>query len=398
MNLDNLTPEEINAMSPEDFAKLDGDQLAAMAAAQSDEGEDGAGNDEDPENGNAAEQQQNADDGQDGKEEEEGNEDDGTGSDDGQGEGDEDPSKGTEGKQEPAKTNGAKPEPAAADVAVEHKAFYERMTGKISHKGVDYEIKSADEAIALMQKGLAHNDAVKATRPYTNAGRLLEEHGLLGNEEDLAFLIDLHKKDPAAIAKLVKDSGIDIYELDEEKANSYKPSQLNIVPDNVLQLRELVASNKDNEHFTAVYADANSWDNQSQETVLQDPAVLETLARHKKDGVYDKVMERVHYAVNVQGSKQPVMQLYLELGKQMYANGANAGGAAPAQQPQAKPAASNKVTRTVDPKVEAKRKTISSVRNSANKTNPNKKMTEEEIFSLSSEEFDKIDPKQLMSN
>ncbi|MDT1904204.1 hypothetical protein FPK34_26495, partial [Acinetobacter baumannii] len=76
-----------------------------------------------------------------------------------------------------------------------------------------------DDIVSLMQRGAGFAKKMATLKPSMRVLRTLENHGI--TEQDLGFLIDLHKKNPDAINKLIKDSGVDVYSLDAEKATSY---------------------------------------------------------------------------------------------------------------------------------------------------------------------------------
>lgn len=402
MTFENLTVEQINSMSAEDFAKLDGD--IAQFAAEQDEGQqqqeeehpqdesDDQDDEQSDDEGEGGEEEQEDDEGQDGQ-------DDGHG-DEHQQEEEQEQEQEEQSNDDAGKANQKADKPAAsktqkpAEEAPDHAAFYEAVTGEFKANGQTFRINNPEDVISLMQKGLNYNLKMNTVKPYMTAGRVLEDNGLLENPETLAYLIDLHNKKPEAIARLIKESGLDAYELDEEKANAYKPEPVQTVPENVRALRELIADNKDNAEFNAVYSDANTWDDKSQQQLVNDPGVLETLTLHKSNGVYDKVMEQVNYAVNVQGNKTPVLQLYIEAGKRMFAGGGNQQQHSNAQAQQAATQRPAPVKRTVDPNLAAKRKAISGVKTTAT-NKQSAKMQPEDIYKLSEAEFAKLDPKFL---
>lgn len=400
MSVENLTIDAMNAMSPEDFAKLnEADILALGNVDDTPDDDQGTEGDEAP----------NEDEGQDDEGNDNPDEDDEGDDPDNQedeGEQENDNSDNEEGEEQPLEKEAPKtdkpaekqpkakadPKPKVeVDPAkvIDATSFQEKVSGKFKANGVDYQITDPDEVVALMQKGLNYNLKMNQIKPYMGVGRLLEDNGLLNEPEKLGFLIDLHNKNPEAIAKLVKDSGIEAYELDEEKASAYKPTPANITPDNVVQLQQLVQTNKDNADFSAVYTDANGWDEKSQQAIVGNPEILETLTRHKTNGIYDKIMQQVNHEINVRGNKTPVMELYLAIGN------STAGNNNPAQAQNHKPApvASAKVTKKVDPLLAAKRK-IAGGTKSTSKATP-VALTEEDIFNMSPEDFAKLDGNKL---
>ena len=106
--------------------------------------------------------------------------------------------------------------------AVDYEAEYKRLLAPFKANGREIQVKSVDDAVALMQMGANYNKRMAALKPNLKMLKLLENNGLLSKEK-ISYLIDLEKKNPAAINKLVKDSGLDPMDLDAEKAGEYKP-------------------------------------------------------------------------------------------------------------------------------------------------------------------------------
>lgn len=402
MTVDNLTIDAMNAMSPEDFSKLNEADIIALGKVDDTSDEDQGTEEEHEGNENEPNEEEGNQEGDEGggtqddppeEEEEENNESGNEGNDE------DNPEKETEGaeegkekpltdKSDKTKTKAKTETKVETEGAVDVSAFHEKVTGKFKANNADYQITDPDEIVALMQKGLNYNLKMNQIKPYMGVGRLLEDNGLLDDPEKLGFLIDLHNKNPEAIAKLVKDSGIEAYELDEEKASAYKPTPANIVPDNVVQLQQLVQTNKDNADFSAVYKDANGWDEKSQQAIVGNPEILETLTRHKANGIYDQVMQQVNHEINVRGNKTPVMELYLAIGSKTVGNNNK-----PAQAQKPAPVASAKVTKKVDPLLESKRKIAGGTKSTTKASTV--ALTEEDIFGMSPEEFAKLDSKKL---
>ena len=420
MSFENMTIEQLNALSPEEFAKLDADQVAALAAStDEDEGNGDDDNNSDDDSQNDQNENENNDDGQedhsdDEQDENSQSENDEESEDDSQDDAQEndedqheDPNaqqqqqvKQTKQKQKQKQTQ-QQEEKVENEVATaeQQTAFYTEVTAPFNANGKQYQITDAKDAISLMQKGLDYNQKMNAIAPYRRAGQILEESGLLHDTERLAFLIDLHNKNPEAIAKLVQESGIDTFDLNEESANNYKPTPVNIVSDAVQNLRDVVANNKEDADFNAVFNEAMGWDDASQQLIMQDPSVLVALANHKKTGVYDQVMQQVNHAIHVQGNKTPVAQLYYQIGSSMNGNTGGNNRIAQAQNTQNKPSVQSntqtKVTKQIDPNLASKRKILSQVKASNKKSAGSTKMSPEQMFNLSDEEFAKIDPTKL---
>lgn len=397
-------------MSDDDFDQLDPDVLFADQAEDDDSQNDSAGQD----NADDHQDDNNDDDDQGSEQDDDSANDDDDNTDDNdaenQGQSDDDSDQGNEGdegndeqeddqtqqeqKQETA-TGKTKNKPVeqkqeAAEQTVDVQEFHAKITAPFKANGKDYQISSPEEAISLMQKGLNYNAKMNGIKDYVSAGRMLEQHELLNKPEELAFLIDLYNKKPEAMAKLIKDSGIDAYELGEEKAEGYKPTPIQAPSENVYQLREIIAANKEDAHFNAMYADVTNWDDTSQQAILNNPDTLLVLQAHKANGAYDTIMKRVNHAIDVQGSKVPVANLYFQFGKEIYGNG-NGGGNNNAQATHSTNNTPAKVTKTVDPKLAEKRKNLGGLKNTVKSKSTSQVSTAEELYSMSDEEFEQYE-------
>lgn len=174
----------------------------------------------------------------------------------------------------------------------EEKAFYAKLTAPIKANGKEYTIKNADDAIALMQQGINYSKNMADLKPSKAILKTLKEHNLT-NPEDISYLIDLHNKDPKAIAKLIKDSEINLYEFDTEQADGYAPSRKVVEP---TQLDDVVEALKDNPSFDAVLDDVvTGWDTESKKFITSNPNVLKMMTEQKQSGLYDKIVNAVDY-------------------------------------------------------------------------------------------------------
>lgn len=203
----------------------------------------------------------------------------------------------------------------------EHKDFYDQVTAPFKANGTTMQVKSAEDAIALMQMGANYNKKMGELKQHRPLIKMLEEHGLL-NEHDLSFLIDLHNKNPNAIAKLIKESKLDIYDVDsQEKADSYAPTV--VAPNQEsLALQDVMDELKDQPNYPRVLnAVAYEFDEDSRNAVARNPVILRDLIEHASNGIYDQIMayissERVFG--RMQGS---LLQMYQQAGNTLHAAG-----------------------------------------------------------------------------
>lgn len=190
----------------------------------------------------------------------------------------------------PDESESTKAEEAQAEV--DYKAEMARLLTPFKANGKEIAIKNVDDAITLMQMGANYNKKMAALKPNLKLMKLLENNGLL-SEEKIGFLIDLEKRNPEAINKLVKDSGLDPLELDADKAGDYKPSTYT-VDDREMELDavldELQSSPAYNQTLAIV---SNKWDGASKQVIANSPQLLKVINSHVETGIYDLISKEI---------------------------------------------------------------------------------------------------------
>jgi len=205
----------------------------------------------------------------------------------------EEEAEGTDEAEEDSEGDSDKEEPAAEKTEAElHKEFYDQLMTPFKANGKDFHIENAADAIQLMQMGAGFNKKMAALKPNLKSLRLLEKHGLL-SEEKLNFLIDIDKKDPKAIAKLLGDSNIDPMDIDVDTGKEYRAPDRRI-DDGEMELNtildDLQESPKYNQLLDVV---SNKWDNNSRQLVAATPQLLNVIHDHMSSGIYDQISQTV---------------------------------------------------------------------------------------------------------
>ena len=184
-----------------------------------------------------------------------------------------------------------KPKPAEA-AAINFEAEYKRLLTPFKANGKDIAVDSVDDAIALMQMGANYNKKMAALKPNLKLMKMLENNGFL-SEDKIGFLIDLGKKDPGAINKLVKDAGIDPMDLDGEKAGAYKQTAY-AVDDREMELDTVLDELQGSPSYTRTLdVVSNKWDVASKQVVSQSPQLLKVINDHVASGIYDQISKEV---------------------------------------------------------------------------------------------------------
>lgn len=191
----------------------------------------------------------------------------------------------------PADAKVEKPE-TQPEKPVDYKAAYEQIMAPFKASGRQMQVKSPEEAIALMQRGFDYTRKMQQLKPALKIMKMLENNGLM-DEGKLSHFIDLDKKDPAAVAKFLKDKQIDPLDLDMSAETGYKPGNHTVSDEEM--------------RFTTVLEDVQStpfgretvqiidkqWDKASQGRVFKEPKILELINTHRETGIYDQVTAEV---------------------------------------------------------------------------------------------------------
>lgn len=271
--------------------------------------------------------------------------------------------------------------------AIDYKAEYERLTGSFKANGRDIKVDNVDDAIALMQMGANYNKKMAALKPNLKLMKLLENNGLLSDDK-IGFLIDLAKKDPGAINKLVQDSGMDPMDLAAEKASAYKQTAY-AVDDREIELDTVLDELRDSPAYTRTLdVVSNKWDVASKQVVAQQPQLLKVISGHVANGIYDLIsteIERERVFGRLKGLSD--IEAYRQVGDAIQAR----GGFDHLAQSQGQPKSTEPVIVQPKPKVEDdklkdKRRAASSTKPAA----PGAAAQDYNPLSMSDEEFAKL--------
>lgn len=270
---------------------------------------------------------------------------------------------------------------------IDYEAEYKKLTAPFRANGKEMKVDSVDDAIRLMQLGANYNKKMAAMKPGLKALKLLETNGLL-DEEKLSFLIDLDKKKPEAITKLLKDSKIDPLDIDVQKEDEYKPTKYT-VSDRELELDSVLEELQNSQHYDRLLkVVTDDWDKASRQIVATTPQLLKVIDAHMANGVYDLISTEVEKRRMLGGlGSVSDLEAYRTVGDELHAAGKFAhlepkqGSQKPEQKPKVVVAKSS--AKADDPALNKLRKAASGTRaNSAVD-----KSTDFNPLAMSDEEF-----------
>lgn len=310
--------------------------------------------------------------------------------------GEQDPAgKGTEGTDD---GKAADPQ-GKADAAgvVDYKTQYEELLKPFKANGRDIKVESVDEARRLMQMGANYNKKMAGMKPHLAILKMLENNALL-DPTKLSFLIDLDKKNPEAISKLVKDAGIDPLDISAEKAGGYTPGN-HKVHDTEVELDQVLDEMKDSPKRDATLdLVGNQWDAKSKQMIAGHPQMLKVINGHMESGIYDLIateMERKKLFGGLNGLSD--LEAYRQVGDAMAADGkfdhilkpAGQPGAGGQQTPVAKTVVQPSPKKADDSKREEQRRAAAPAKGAAP---TGKAKMDFDPLSLPDEEFAKLKP------
>lgn len=294
-----------------------------------------------------------------------------------------------------AKEKDADPDkkPESDPTPVDYQAEYEKVLAPFKANGKEIKVDSVDEAVQLMQMGANYNKKMTALKPNLKLLKVLENNGLL-SEEKLSYLIDLEKKNPDAVKKLVKDSGLDPLDIDVESDTEYQPKSY-AVDDRELELDAVLDKIQDTPTYSkTIGVVSKKWDGASKKQVAEQPQLIEVINDHMASGIYDRISTEVEKQRMLGGLRgMSDLDAYQSIG-----DGLNAKGAfndlfqqEPAKQPPQQKTVVKKPA-AEDPKRADKKRAASSTR-----TAPGTSIDPEfNPLALSDEEFEKLGNQKLM--
>ena len=210
---------------------------------------------------------------------------------------------------------------AEKTAAVDYENFYNQIMKPFKANGKDIKLQSLDEVVQLMQMGANYTKKLQALQPNLKMVKMLENNDLM-DEKKLAFLIDLDKKNPEAIKKLLSDSKIDPLDIDTSEEPNYVPSNYGVSDEAMAfdsALADVASSEKGKEVIVMI---DKEWDIASKEAIYKDPSVLRIISEQKQNGLYDRISEEVERQ-KVLGHLQgiPFINAYYQVGTAMQNQG-----------------------------------------------------------------------------
>lgn len=256
--------------------------------------------------------------------------------------GDEDKSKEASeaGAKEAAKSDADAAKPADVKAGTEAEATtplnYEELYNKImtpfKANGKTIELKNPDEAIGLMQMGANYTKKMQELQPFRKILMMLQNNDLI-DENKLSFLIDIEKKNPDAIHKLIKESGVDPLTLDTESEPTYLEGSHKVSNDEVkfASTVESVGSTDEGKETLNVM---KTWDDTSKELLWSHPEVMTIIHEQRRSGVFQAIDAEVdrQRALGQINPETPYLEAYKIAGDHLQKTGGLPTGEVPVKE------------------------------------------------------------------
>lgn len=228
-----------------------------------------------------------------------------------------------------------------ADQPVDYKASYERIMAPFKANGKTIKLDSPEEVIQLMQLGANYTKKMQALQPNLKLVKMLDNNGLL-DEGKLSFLIDLERKDPAAIQKYLRDANVDPMEIDTTAEPSYQPKNHGVSDQEMSFSSTLEEVASDDKGKDLILEIDRTWDKASKDALWEDPSILSALHEQRSNGMYAQIASEVERQ-RMLGHHQnvPFIQAYLKVGTALQEAGkltTSTAAPEPTAQPNPKPA------------------------------------------------------------
>ena len=214
-----------------------------------------------------------------------------------------------------------KEQPSEKSATIDYKKFYEKIMTPFKANGKLITLKTPEEAIQLMQMGANYTRKMQAIAPYKKTLLMLENNGLL-DEDKLSFLIDLDKKNPEAIKKLIKDAGIDPMDIDTSTEPQYKEGSHKVSNEEAAFMTVLDDLKQSQDGMQTIKEINSNWDDASKNILWSSPDIMRTIHQQRENGVYQLIvdeMERQRTLGNI-SPETPFLVAYKQIGDALVAN------------------------------------------------------------------------------
>lgn len=175
-------------------------------------------------------------------------------------------------------------EPTKNTKETDFKEVYNTIFKPFKANGKEITPRTPEDVVSLMQMGANYTKKMQLLAPMRKTVESLRQAEI--GDEDLNFLIDIHKGDKEAIKKLLSKHEVDPMELDLDETN-YVPKN-NIISDEDVEYHNTLEDIK--ESLPKIQEIITSrWDAESKREILKSPSLMKALHEEIQMDRFDKV-------------------------------------------------------------------------------------------------------------
>lgn len=204
-----------------------------------------------------------------------------------------------------------------------YKDGYAKVMAPFKANGKVITPRSPEEAISLMQMGANYTRKMQEIQPYRKVMLMLQNNGLM-DEDKLSYLIDLDKKNPNAIKKLLKDSGTDPMDFNPEDEVQYQSGNHRVTDTEAAFATELDDLKSTPEGQATLGVISQTWDNASKDALFENRGLIQTIQSQRESGMYDVIAAEVNRLTMLGQvpTGTPFLQAYNQVGNLLSQQGA----------------------------------------------------------------------------
>ena len=203
----------------------------------------------------------------------------------------------------------------------DYESAYKKVSEPFKANGVDIKVSDPEDIVRLMQMGANYQKKMSQLKPHLKIIKMLENNDLL-KPDQLNNLIDIYKKDPKAITKLIKESTLDPLDIDKDAPTDYEPTDYSVT-DKEIELDQVLEDIKDTDTFNrTINVLTKDWDAQSKQLISEQPEIIRAVNTHMSNGVFDKVnaiLQRDKTLGKTEGL--PDVEAYKQIADYLFKNG-----------------------------------------------------------------------------
>lgn len=183
---------------------------------------------------------------------------------------------------------------------------------KIKTNGMEVEL-SVEELKMLAPKAMDYTKKMQEIAPYRRSIEAMKQNGI--SEEDINLLIEAKSGKKEALARLIKQAGVDALDIEDDKPE-YRPNTYGN-DDSELELRNIVSKIANDQEFNMTKDIVDrQWDDKSRAVLKQRPEMIEGLHYDVKNGIYAVVAPMALKMKALDGARKSDLEYYMLAGQE----------------------------------------------------------------------------------